>query len=269
MLLQKRCELPSDHEFTRLELGNLSPTLRYDRLAMTNLKNSRESRFAQEYDEGIATFCRLFIHWMDSNRWTHPVLIELVRAALDGASWLHSSQITALRQGKLRNPGPRGFIAIAELNKAMFEYKTSKRLVPGTTTDLNYLQGYAITENGAPPEVGWWFEVFCGQRIPKDVDLDIQFRTDIEAADFSRGYARLVRQLMAYRGFDLFENLDKVVKTYYPAGDQDRVQKVSSVLLNQAVWTPEELRIELPALVAVSTELGGPASQEQLIDEIS
>lgn len=236
--------------------------------AMTSPKKSKESRFTAQYDRGISTFCQLFIHWMDRNRWTHPVLIDLVRSCLDGASWLHSSQISALRQGKLRNPGPRGFIAIAELNKAMYLYKTKKQLIPNTTTDLNYLQGYAVTEDGVPPEVGWWFEVFCGQRVPKDVDLAQQFHTEIEAEAFSLGYARLVRRLMASKGYDLFESLDKVVRNYYPAGDQDRVKKLSSVLLNQSVWSPVELSLELPALIAVTSELGGPATQEQLFDDI-
>ncbi|NDC90063.1 MAG: hypothetical protein EB075_14910, partial [Bacteroidetes bacterium] len=144
---------------------------------------------------------------MDSNRWTHPVLIELVRCCLDGAGWIHSSQISALRQGRLRNPGPRGFIAIAELNKALHIYKTTKKLIPNTATDLTYLQAFTITENGEPPEPGWWFEVFCGFRTPSDVDLDVAFRTEIAAAEFSRSYARLVRELMAKKGYDIFDSL--------------------------------------------------------------
>ena len=235
---------------------------------MANSKKRAPSRFQTQYDAGIVTFCRLFTHWMDTNRWTHPIFIDLVTCCLDGSTWFHSSQISSLRQSKLRNPGPRGFMAIAELNKAIHRYKTTKALIPNTKSDSTYLQSYAITEDGEAPDVGWWFEVFCGYRVPKDIDLDTVFRTEADASEFSRNYAKLLRQLITDHGFNLIDHLDQVLRTYYPAGDRDRVAKLGDILLNRSVWTIEEANVELPALLAMTSELGGPTTQEELMAAI-
>lgn len=235
---------------------------------MGKTKNALDNPFFQRYNAGIQTFRRLFIHWMDRNQWSHPVMIRLIACSLEGATWLHSSQISAIRAGTLVNPGPRSFIAIAVLNQALHRYRTSKRLLPGTTTDLDYLQAYAIVQDGEAPGPEWWFGVFTGFIEPHDIPFDVPFVSDAKASDFSHRYARLVRKLLATEGFDIFSDLDKAIYRLYPAGDAARVGKLRDVLLNKAVWSAREAEVELTALTGMTANLGGPQSPEELLEEV-
>ena len=63
-----------------------------------------KSDYKQSYEAGIRVFALLFTRFMDLNGWSHPVMVSLARAALDDVSWLHSSQISGLRHGKLISP---------------------------------------------------------------------------------------------------------------------------------------------------------------------
>lgn len=233
---------------------------------MTNPSTGTPNRYLEQYRTGTLTFCQLFTHWMDRNRWTHPVMIRLITAVLDEECWLHSSQISAIRHGRPKNPGPRSFMAIAELNRAVHEYATKKKLIPNTKTDSDYLQAFAVTEDGEAPPAGWWFEVFCGYRVPKDVPLNTTFIDDAHAASFSENYGRLVRQLFVTGGYDILDDLPRVLRLYYPAGDAQRVQKLTEVLMKRSHWTASEAHQELPALVGLTAELGGPTNQEILLD---
>lgn len=229
-----------------------------------------DNPFVHRFARGIETFRRLFIHWMDTNRWSHPIMIRLSRHALDGIGWLHSSQISALRVGELHNPGPRTFIAIAELNKAIYRYRTTKALVPGTKTDIDYLQGYAITTaEGEVPDASWWYSVFIGDIIPSHIPLEQQFDGgDDEAAEFSERFARYMRALLTSKGFDVFTDLKQAIHRHYPACEDSRAEKLAAVLHNKAVWTAAEAEVELDALVGMSTQLGGPASPQDLLDKL-
>jgi hypothetical protein len=233
---------------------------------MAKQDSDTKNCYSQRYAAGRETFRRLFIHWMDTNRWSHPIMLSLSRVSIDGASWLHSSQISAFRAGKLHNPGPRSFIAIAELNKAIYNYKTKKRLIPGTTTDSDYLQGYAITQNGEAPSPDWWFGVFVGYIEPEGIPLDVVFTDKISAAEFSQKLGKLMRRLLAKRDYDIISDLDQAIRRHYPAGDAVRVAKFKDVLLGQDVWSAEEAEIEIAALAAMTSVLGGPSTATELIE---
>lgn len=235
---------------------------------MPRIKGDAANTFLKRYNAGIQTFRRLFTHWMDTNRWSHPVMIKLTKSCLEGAVWLHSSQISAIRTGELLNPGPRTFIAIAELNKAIHIYKTTKKLLPGTTTDLEYLHAYAITQDGEAPGPDWWYAVFIGYAHPENVPFDVVFYNDIRASEFSERFGRLIRQLLVANGHDIFTDLDRALYRYYPAGDASRVSKLKDVILNKTVWTATEAELELAALAALTSELDGPTTTEELLTQV-
>jgi hypothetical protein len=221
-----------------------------------------------KFEEGIRTFSLLFTRWMDTNKWSHPVMVNLSKAALNNVSWLHSSQISGLRHAKLRSPGPRTFIAIERLNYYLHRYLTTKQLIPNTPSSNFYNEGFAITEDGEPPCLGWWFEVFCGDRVPKDIDLRTSFFTEDSAIRFSVTWGRYIRRLMGQAGIDIVDDLSHIILRYYPAGDDYRTEKLFAVIHSKATWTMEELELELPAITAMTAALGGPCSEADLLTEI-
>lgn len=221
------------------------------------------------YGNGAKTFAKLFTRFMDTNEWSHPVMTMLARSALGGTSWLHSSQISGLRHAKLVSPGPRTFLAIAELNRCLYLYLTENELIPGTASNEYYVNGYCVLENGVPPSPGWWFEVFCGVRVPKDIDLSSSYYSEEEAAAISKSWAKRFRRLVSLEGYDVYEDLDKLLRLHYPAKDVDRLNLIERVIKAEAVWTAEEFINEKPALLKLSAALGGPQTEEELMKEIS
>lgn len=192
----------------------------------------------------------------------------LAKQASGGVGWLHSSQISGLRHGKIKSPGPRTFVAIERLNFYLHRYLTNGLLIPNTPSSNSYAKGWAVTEKGEPPSVGWWVEVFSGYRVPSDFDLEEVAFTDRRATEFSESYGRLIRVLIARRGFDLIEELPQLIKQHYTAGDEKRVAKVTKVIRKEAVWEPEEIVYELPSLVALSAFLEGPTTEQELLDTL-
>lgn len=217
------------------------------------------------YEKGRRTFKLLFSRWMDTNGWSHPVMTELASCAMSGVRWLHSSQISGLRHLKTENPGPRTFVAIERLNYCLYRYSTEKRLIPGTSSSKLYSQAFAITEDGEPPSAGWFYEVFCGLRVPKDIDLRQSFFTDAQAEALSSSWGALIRKLIRDQDLDLITDLDRILREAYPVKEPERLNTTRGVIQNTYVWSPDELISELPAALALTTALGGPRTEDELL----
>ena len=66
-----------------------------------------DATLRDRFDTGTQNFARLFTKWMDTNGWSHPIMVSLATACLelpDGKGWLHSSQISGLRHAPLLHP---------------------------------------------------------------------------------------------------------------------------------------------------------------------
>lgn len=232
------------------------------------LVSVQDTSARDQFEGGIRTFARLFTRWMDLNEWSHPKMAALSKASLNGIGWLHSSQISGLRHGRLESPGPRTFVAIERLNYYLHRYATTKALIPGTSSSNHYAKPFVITENGDPPPLGWWIEVFCGYRVPTDIDLHTDDFTQAQAARLSEAWAAMVRRLMTSKGIDLITELDLTIHRLYPARDAGRVEMLRAVIQNRDVWDPGALANELPALAAFTGALGGPSDESQLIEQL-
>lgn len=226
------------------------------------------NQYQIQFAQGTRTFQRLFAAWMDGNGWSHPVMTNLARCCLDGARWFHSSQISGLRQRKLASPGPRIFFAIERLNFYVHRYQTEKLLLPNTKSSRDYANAQPILEDGAPPAVGWWVEVFLGVRVPADFDLERYVFSEDKAADVSRRWGRLIRNLCARQDIDLVDDLPRIIRDTYPAGEDRRITKVAQVIRGDASWSPPELELELPAITSMSAALGGPDDEASLLTRL-
>lgn len=234
-------------------------------VSMAQLRQERDVDPQTKFKSGVDTFALLFTRWMDTNGWSHPTMVTLAKACLDGTGWLHSSQISGLRHARLLSPGPRTFIAIERLNFYIHRYATTKKLLPGTPGSNLYAKAFAVTEDGKPPELGWWVEVFCGSRIPKDIDLRQSFFTENQASKISATWGGMIRKLMIQQDMDIIVELDGILREHYPAKDTDRVNRVAKVIQNKETWTPQELVNELPAISSLTAHLGGPQSEADLL----
>lgn len=218
-----------------------------------------------QFAHGVQTFSLLFTRWMDINGWSHPTMVALAKASMDGVGWLHSSQISGLRHAKLLSPGPRTFIAIERLNYYVHRYSTTKRLIPNTDSSNLYSEAFAITENGKPPSLGWWSEVFCGQREPTDIDLKQNYISERQADEMSNSWGSMIRKLFRDRDLDLIVELDRVLREHYPARDAARLNRIRAVIQARESWTADEFTAELPAISTLTAHLGGPETEDELL----
>lgn len=235
---------------------------------MPSRNQEREVDHAAAYARGNRTFALLFTRWMDTNGWSHPVMVNLARGCMGGLGWLHSSQISSLRHGKTNNPGPRTFVAIERLNYFLHRYATERKLLPGSASSNFYADPWPVTEGGAPPPLGWWVEVFCGLREPADIDLHQTFFTDAQASELSERWAALIRRLLRERDIDLITDLDRVIRDHYPARDASRLEILREVITGRRTWTPDDLVNELPAISSLTAGVGGPSTEDDLLHSL-
>lgn len=217
------------------------------------------------FDTGPQTFAQLFRRWMDSNGWSHPVMAKLATAAMGGQGVLHSSQISTFRRGTAINPGPRTFIGIERLNYYVWRYRTQTLLIPGTDSSNHYAEAQPITENGELPSLGWYFEVFCGYRIPSDYDLDRPFITEAKALEYSRALGRLIRSRMVAEGLDPVDDISVLLHRSYPIRERDRRKQMEELIRGNETLSPEDLEVALPAITKLTQDLGGPVTQSALL----
>lgn len=210
----------------------------------------------------------MFSRWMDGNGWSHPTMTQLAAACLGGQGWLHSSQISGLRHAQTKNPGPRTFIAIERLNYFVWRYAESKKLLPNTDSSNNYRDATPILENGQPPSVGWFFEVFCGYRVPTDIVLDTVFIPPDKVDEYCSQLGRLLRKLLAQQNFDLIDDLSVVLHRFYPTHEAQRTGRVEALIRGESRLTQVELQAELLSLSKLTGALGGPATEEELLEAL-
>lgn len=252
----------------RLSSKPFRPRVQAVPLPPSILSLQEDESIQDRFDAGRRLFSRLIATWMAQNDWSHPVMIKLASACLQlpgQKGWLHSSQIAGLRHATLGAPGPRCFVGLERLNYFLHRYRTEGMLLPNTECSNDYYDPWVITENDQPPSLGWWVEVFCGYRVPKNIDLDIVSFTNVQAIRFSHAWAALIRQLLISKKYDIILDLTKVIERLYPAKGQTRIKKLQDVIYNRDVWTPEELIVELPTITQFGAALGGPDSEEALI----
>ena len=232
---------------------------------------SQDIPLVESYRAGNQNFSVLFSRWMDGNEWSHPIVVSLAKGVCGGASWLHSSQISGIRQGKSQSPGPRQFVAIERLNRALYTYVHEKTLIPGSSSSNNYKEARPIVlDNGECPDLGWFVSVFCGlEELPASFTSPETSFTTRSAESFTKKYAKLVRQLMVQKELDLIYDLDHCLYQSYPARDEARLLRIRTVLTSKEVWTPEELSKELTALASFTAALGGPSSESELLSALS
>jgi len=180
-----------------------------------------------QYEKGKRTFGILLSNWMNRNQWSHPAMVALARQVC-GNSWLHSSQISGLRHAGLTSPGPRQFITLEQLNKAIHKHQLTSKVISGTDSSRTYKNAQPIIEADStePPPLGWFIEVFCGYREPNCPELvGGKVFSDKAALEFSKRYGRDLRARIAASGEDLVEQLASIINRHYPARDDDRVAK--------------------------------------------
>jgi hypothetical protein len=234
----------------------------------TELNSAADFDPLSAYEHGTNQFASMMVRWMDGNSWSHPIIIQLGKACMgDREGWLHSSQISNLRAGKTRNPGPRTFVAIERLNYYLYRFHAQKALIPNTKKSNHYVDALPITDGGLPPSLGWFNEVFTGYRLITSPDLKSSVVPPEQAAIISKRLGRLLRERMIIKELDIVEDVSSMFYTYYPTKEKASFDRIHSLLMGQAL-NAKDLQHEMPNLAHLLTKLGLEVDHHELLTKV-
>lgn len=196
----------------------------------------------EKMDAAAIAFSRYFCAWMDGNGWSHPQLVALCKKCTGDKALFHSSQIAGLRAARLKSPGPRSFVALEYLMRAIESLHkvgfTEGKALFGELTHLVEHAEIMRDEEGNPATTGFLLEVFVGLR-PVPIDLSKIVYNEKQADDLSNKAGRLLRKLMAIQDMDPISDAG-VVATKYQGTQQQRT-KLAGVIKGVETWDSEEI----------------------------
>ena len=114
----------------------------------------------------------VMIWWLDQNDWSHPAFEKLATWALDEDGALHSSQVSHIRNNKMRMMGVKSLDAFGAINLAVWAYNNLPRSefndlgCRTVTAEIESLIKGKLTildpEDGLPLDQGKWMNLYLG-----------------------------------------------------------------------------------------------------------
>ncbi len=130
------------------------------------------------------------IYWLSRNDWSHPNMETLAEWALNEPGTLHTSQISHIRNGRLRMLGVKSTDALAAINLAVWAYKNDRQrlkalgcgpITANIETLIRDAESLTNPQTNCPLDVGGWINVYIGYlKLPEVVDC-IENAPDLKA----------------------------------------------------------------------------------------
>ena len=230
------------------------------------------SEFDDRLDQGAIVYGRWLGRTIDANKWSQPKIISLCKRVISQAkSYVHSSQLSQLRIGGLKSPGPRSIAVIVYLMYAIHEYQQGieREDSPDWTGLEDLIQDATIMrdDDGNPASIGYHFEVFCGWRMPPGPVAHHNF-SDSDAEVLSKAAGKYVRNLMAADRMDLIDDMDRLKKAFSP--DKAMQTKFADVVMGQDYWGADEIMDNMQNMTSVLKVVFNQSRKvEELIKQLS
>ncbi len=197
--------------------------------------------FEPRLGNGAVVYGRWFGKTLDANGWSHPKLVKLAQRATNELL-VHSSQIGGLRAGLLKSPGPRSFASIVFLFHEIDLYQKGEQHKDSPSFEgLESLIENAVImrdDDGNPASLGFHYEVFCGWRMPPEMDHRIDYSA-AQAELISKNAALYVRRLMIAERMDPISDLIRLKKAF--STDKNLQEEFGNVIWEQTTWDPDDL----------------------------
>lgn len=204
--------------------------------------------FEPRLGNGAVVYGRWFGKTMDANDWSHPKLVKLSKHATV-IGYVHSSQIAQLRTGNLKSPGPRSFASMVFLFHEIDLYQKGEQHKDSPTFEglESLIENAVIMRDyeGKPASLGFHYEVFCGWRMPPEMDHRIDYSA-AQAELISKNAALYVRRLMIAERMDPISDLSRLKKAF--STDKNLQEQFGNVIWEQTTWHPEDLEHAMAGL---------------------
>jgi len=214
---------------------------------------------AARRESGKQHMSAVVIYMLAQNQWSHPILERLAEFALNEPGALHTSQVSHIRNGRMRMLGVKTVDALGAINVATWAYHNDRALLKdmGTaqlTADIEELlkDAKAIMDpnTGAPVDAGGWINLYLGYiKIPGVIGGTGSGPTKEAAAAVGSFIERSIKE----SGKDFME----AKSIFSSATDAVKAKKMIAAAASIDSYSVEELTSELPSICKALEALDG------------
>lgn len=213
------------------------------------------------------------IYWLSRNGWSHPNLEVLASWALNEPGVLHTSQVSHIRNGKMRMMGVKTLDAFGAINIAVWAYQQSReafdRLHCATVTAqiqqlIEHAEVLLNPYTGEPIDQGDWMMLYLGYLQLQGVVGGPQGDADLVKASAAIG--RFVASCIASSGHDFIE-AKELFELAFP--ERERAHKLVAVAAGLDAYDPEELRCDVVDICRALSHLGDTWTPQRLLERLS
>lgn len=216
----------------------------------------------------------VLIYWLARNGWSHPNLERLATWALNEPGALHTSQISHIRNGKMRMVGSKPLDALGAINLCVWAYQNDRQLLrrmgaAPVTAQIEELieraEPLLNPHTGQPLDQGALMMLYQGYlRLPQVVG-GTEDNADLEKASLALG--RFLAQQIQASGRD-FITAKEVIEGVTP--EPAMARKLIAVAAGLDTYDPEELRRDMVEVCAAVEALSGqPWTPARLLEELT
>jgi hypothetical protein len=211
---------------------------------------------------------RLFRQFLAVNGYRHVQFMTMAHA-VTGVRWLHSSQITSLKQGGSRNLTCFPLLSIAAVNRRIYEVNAGLAPPPPGTpkTDWEGKQPM-LRPDGQPLDLGDFWRIYAGEMEPplfSDQD-HVQF-DDTLALKLSQQLHGLYVKHCQAAGSDPFSYLPIALGLFH--GNQEQQKLLKGVLLGVTELDADEATDLSDPIADFLSQLQGKAFNERQVFELA
>ena len=230
---------------------------------------------AERREDGRQHMSAVMIHWIAQNRWSHPILEELATWALQEEGALHTSQISHIRNGRMRMLGVKTVDALGAINLALWAYQQGDRpllKVLGTAPLSPRIEELLVDavplidpRSEAPLSQGGFMELYLGYVHIPGVIGGGSSATDL--ASLAEKLGPYLEAVIRASGVDFIEARQAFAKAL---GDEAKAKKLVAAAAGLDTLSAEELSTQVQAICAGLERIDGKArTPEELAQELA
>lgn len=217
-------------------------------------------------DYGKAHMSAVVIYLLAQNQWSHPILEELAAWALNEDGALHASQVSHIRNGRMRMLGVKTIDAFGAINVATWAYHHDRVLLKqlGTATltariEELLMDAKAILDPATelPLDAGGWMNLYLGYTTIESVAGSA---ATAEAA--ARSIGQYIEKAVKESGKDFME-----AKVLFgnAMSDNEKARKMIAVAASIETYSPEDLTTDMEAICQALQALDGRVRDPEMI----
>jgi hypothetical protein len=230
------------------------------------MKGAANTPGLARYDNGREAFARLLDSWLKASRLPLMTWCRVAEAAL-GASKLHPSQLSALRNGLVTSVSLYPFDALAAVNEARHDLAIGKVCKVTGALRETLLEIPALLYGEDPAGLADLVSIYMGLQEPPEIQ-GWHGLVKLSAAETSDAIGRVIRRIINEQGEDLLDGLAVLLKAF-PSKDTARLNMLKMVALGMAQYDEGQAQDEAVAVCqALATITGDEWTMKRVLEEL-